>query len=152
MSDIRDFCPLWGEWEPVSKLGEGSFGAVWKMRRKMLGGKEYYAAVKHISIPRDQSEVDRLVDEGIFTDFESAARYYEKMLASLVGEIDTMHQLEGYTNIVSYEDHKIIPKQEGVGYDLFLRMELLTPLTTRIREKITVYDVVSLGKDIASAI
>ena len=88
-------------------------------------------------------QLDRLVDEGIFTDFESAARYYEKMLASLVGEIDTMHQLEGYTNIVSYEDHKIIPKQEGVGYDLFLRMELLTPLTTRIREKITVDDVVS---------
>ena len=33
MSDIRDFCPLWGEWEADVKIGEGSFGAVWKMKR-----------------------------------------------------------------------------------------------------------------------
>ena len=152
MDDIRNFCPLWGEWEADEKLGEGSFGAVWKMRREGYGGQTYYAAVKHISIPKDESEIRSLMDEGILDSQESAVRYYNKVLDSLVGEIDTMHQLQGYTNIVSYEDHKIIPKKSGIGYDLFLRMELLTPLTKRIREQMTVTDVIKLGCDIAEAI
>lgn len=152
MEDIRNFCPLWGEWEAEEKLGEGSFGAVWKMRREGYGGQTYYSAVKHISIPKDESEIRNLMDEGILESQDSSVRYYNKVLDSLVGEIDTMHQLQGYTNIVSYEDHKIIPKKSGVGYDLFLRMELLTPLTKRIREQMTVTDVIKLGCDIAEAI
>ena len=152
MSDIRDFCPLWGEWEADTKLGEGSFGAVWKVRRNVLGGRIYYAAVKHISIPKDESEVRRLVDEGIFEDEQSAVHYYSHMLQSIADEIDAMHKLQGYTNIVTYEDHTIIPKVSGIGYDLFLRMELLTPLTDRIKQGMKTQDVVSLGKDIATAI
>ena len=152
MSDIRDFCPLWGEWEVEKKLGEGSFGAVWKVKRNIVGGKVYYAAVKHISIPKDESEISRLIDEGIFLDKESAKHYYSHMLQSISDEIDTMHKLLGYTNIVAYEDHKIIPKAEDIGYDLFLRMELLQPLTDRILQGMSVSNVVSLGKDIATAI
>ena len=152
MDDIRSFCPLWGEWEADEKLGEGSFGAVWKMRRQGFGGQAYYAAVKHISIPKDESEIRNLMDEGILDSRESAVRYYDRMLNSLMVEIDTMHQLQGYTNIVSYEDHKIIRKASGIGYDLFLRMELLTPLTKRIREQMTASDVIRLGCDIAEAI
>jgi len=152
MSDIRQFSPLWGEWEIDSKLGEGSFGAVWKIRRNTISGKVYYAAVKHISIPKDESEIQHLFDEGIFTDEQSAVRYYQHMLQSLSDEIDTMHTLQGFTNIVSYEDHMIVPKPGGIGYDLFLRMELLTPLTVRLRSPMTTADVVHLGKDIASAI
>ena len=152
MSDIRDFAPLWGEWEPESKLGEGSFGAVWKVKRNSISGKTYYAAVKHISIPRDPSEIQNLIDEGVFSDEESATRYYHQMLKSLSDEIDTMHALQGFTNIVSYEDHMIVSKPDGIGYDLFLRMELLTPLTVRLRKPITTRDVVNIGKDIATAI
>ncbi len=152
MSDIREFCPLWGEWELDRKLGEGSFGTVWKVKRNVVGGRVYYAAVKHISIPKDDSEVDRLIGEGIFSDEGSAGHYYSHMLQSIMDEIDAMHKLQGYTNIVTYEDHKVIPRKNGIGYDLFLRMELLTPLTERIRLGMKVSDVVSLGKDIATAI
>ena len=152
MSDIREFCPLWGEWEPERKIGEGSFGAVWKMKRNVVGGKVYYAAVKHISIPHDDNEVRSLVSEGIFSDRNSAKHYYNQMLRLITDEIDAMRMLQGYTNIVTYEDHKIIPKSSGIGYDLFLRMELLQPLTERLRQDMTFRDVVCLGKDIATAI
>ena len=75
MSDIRDFCPLWGEWTAEEKLGEGSFGAVWKVKRNAIGGRVYFAAVKHISIPKDESEVERLIGEGLFPDEASAGIY-----------------------------------------------------------------------------
>jgi len=152
MSDIREFCPLWGEWEAERKIGEGSFGAVWKMRRSVVGGKVYYAAVKHISIPNDENEVRNLVSEGIISDRNSAKHYYNQMLRLITDEIDAMRKLQGYTNIVTYEDHKIIPKSSGIGYDLFLRMELLQPLTERLRQNMTFRDVINLGKDIATAI
>ena len=42
MSDIWDFCLLWEEWEVEGKLGEGSFGTVWKVRRKMIGDQYFY--------------------------------------------------------------------------------------------------------------
>ena len=99
MDDIRNFCPLWGEWEAEEKLGEGSFGAVWKMRREGYGGQTYYSAVKHISIPKDESEIRNLMDEGILESQDSSVRYYNKVLDSLVGEIDTMHQLQGYIRL-----------------------------------------------------
>ena len=152
MSDLRDFCPLWDEWEPDTRLGSGSFGSVWKMRRDTLGRMTYYAAVKHISIPRDEDEVSHLMDEGVLTDRESAVRFYDQRLNDLLSEIDAMHQLQGYTNIVSYEDHKIVPKPDGIGYDLFLRMELLTPLTVRMKYPMKIRDVLDLGVDIATAI
>ena len=152
MSDIRYFRLPWKEWELESKIGEGSFGTVWKVKKSVLGGKVFYAAVKHISIPKDENEIDRLIGEGVFSDEQSANHYYDHMLQSIIDEIDAMHKLQGYTNIVAYEDDAIIPKGNGVGYDLFLRMELLQPLTERIRQGMRTQDVIALGKDIATAI
>ena len=152
MSKIQDFSPLWGEWVPVEKLGEGSFGTVWKISRKFLNNQVFYAAVKHISIPQDEREVNSLIAEGIFSDEQSARRYYEGKLQQLANEISIMYKLQGYTNIVSYEDHLIVPKAGGAGYDVFLRMELLRPLSKLILKGMSVEDTVKLGKDIGNAI
>ncbi len=152
MSDIRQFSPLWGEWIPEEELGKGSFGTVWKVSRTVAGDLKFYAAVKHISIPADESEISHLIDEGAILDEPSAREFYEGKLKSLLDEIQTMYKLQGYTNIVSYEDHKIVPKKGGIGYDVFLRMELLEPLTDKIKEGISLREIVRLGKDIGTAL
>ena len=152
MSDLRDFCPLWNEWYADTKLGEGSYGAVWKMKRDVIGGRVYYSAVKHISIPKDDSEVNQLMTEGVISSQEDAKYFYDDLLKSISAEIDAMYELQGYTNIVTYEDHAIIPKPSGIGYDLFLRMELLTPLTEKLKQGLEPEDVVTIGKDIATAL
>ena len=153
MSDIRDFTPLWGEWEVIEpKLGEGSFGTVWKVCRNDSALGKLYAAVKHISIPKDEQEVNSLLAEGYISDRESVRQYYDTTQASMLQEISAMHKLRGYTNLVSYEDHLIIPKPDGIGCDLFLRMELLTPLTEKIEQGISREETIKLGIDIASAI
>lgn len=152
MQDIKAFEPLWGEWCSSELLGQGSFGKVYKMVKKDLD-KEYYAAVKHLSLPNEPGEEKNLYAEGIVTDNETLKIYYDDVLKTLRSEIDLCYKLKGYTNIVSYEDHYIRPKDTGVGYDIFIKMELLTGLQDRIKEGgLTVPDVVKLGEDICKAL
>lgn len=118
-------------------------------------GKEYFAAVKHLSLPSEPDEEINLFSEGLVTntDQDTLKRYYDSVLESLRSEIDLCYKLKGNTNIVSYEDHYIRPKSSGVGYDIFIKMELLTDLNACIREGgLTVRDVVKLGEDICRAL
>ena len=154
MSDIRDFCPLWGEWELDTKLGEGSFGSVWKIRRNRPDGEVEYAAVRYMSVPENESIVKLLINDDSFDDEQAARSYFRDIQQDVEIEINAVCKLHEYANIVSYEDYKVIPKQGSIGFDLFMRMELLTPLPDWIREKrdLSVLDVATLGKDITTAI
>ena len=154
MSNIFDFCPIWGCWEidrNSRPLGKGSFGTVWKAHRKDdVTGDLYYSAIKHISIPQDEKEIRSLIEESVLSDTQSAKKIYNKILESLVSEIKTMYSLRGHTNIVSYEDHLIVPKKDEVGYDLFIRMELLTSLSAKLEQGgFKRADVIKLGMDSA---
>ena len=152
MSGIQDFSPLWGEWTPGEWLGEGSFGTVWEISRKVPGNPDFRAAVKHISIPQDEKEIRNMLAEGVFSDERSASAFYDGQLRSLMDEVNIMHRLRGYTNIVSYEDHLIVPKAGGIGYDVFLRMELLRPLTDVMQNEMPRTEVLRLGRDIGTAV
>lgn len=152
MQDIKAFEPLWGEWYSAELLGHGSFGKVYKMVKKDLD-QEYYCAVKHLSLPSEPDEEKNLYAEGIVTDNETLKTYYDDVLMTLRSEIDLCYKLKGNTNIVSYEDHYIRPKDSGMGYDIFIKMELLTGLQDRIKGGgLTVPDVVKVGEDICSAL
>lgn len=152
MEDIKQFEPLWGEWRSVELLGEGSYGRVYKMVKVDLD-REYFSAVKHLSLPKDSSEEKNLFSEGMVTDHDTLKKYYDDVLENLRSEIDFSYKLKGHTNIVSYEDHFICPKSSGVGYDIFIKMELLTSLEDLIRQGgLNVWDAVKLGEDICRAL
>jgi serine/threonine protein kinase len=154
MQNIKQFEPLWGEWHSVQLLGHGSFGRVYKMV-KLDMEKEYFAAVKHLSLPSEPGEEKNLFSEGLVTgtDQDTLKSYYDDVLKSLRSEIDLCYKLKGNTNIVSYEDHYIRPKSSGVGYDIFIKMELLTSLQDCIQEGgLAVWDMVKLGEDICRAL
>ena len=152
MKQMQDFCPLWGVWYADKMLGRGSFGTVWQMRREELG-QVYYAAVKHISIPQSTDEAELLKSEGVISDETSTCKYYDDLVASIMQEIKMMDALKGHTNIVSYEDYMLLPKENQAGYDLFIRMELLTGLDKWKNERgMRRSDVITLGVDIATAI
>ena len=54
---------LWPGWETVGILGRGSFGTVYEIRRNIFGEVEN-AALKTISIPRNNSDIDELYNDG----------------------------------------------------------------------------------------
>lgn len=47
----------WPGWETVGLIGRGSFGAVYKIQRDVLGETEE-AALKVISIPQNNSDLE----------------------------------------------------------------------------------------------
>ena len=54
---------IWPGWETVGLIGRGSFGAVYKIQRNVLGNVEE-AALKVISIPQNAGDIDSLYDDG----------------------------------------------------------------------------------------
>ena len=153
MKDIHAFEPIWENWVIDEEIGHGSFGTVWKAHREdPFSHVRQVAAVKHISIPRQEGHSE---DDLLFSSENARNQYYRSMLNQLIGEIDAMVSLRGKPNIVIYEEHKVVPKEDDEGYDLFLRMELLKSLPRYLREIDRPFrqnEVIRLGMDIAAAL
>ncbi len=142
---------IWPEWQIEGKpLGKGSFGVVYKAVRRDHN-VESYAAIKVISIPADPSEVDSLRSEGL--DMNATRTYLQGIVNDFISEIQLMESLKGVQNIVSVEDYKVVEKTDEIGWDIYIRMELLTPFNTYICDKkLTEEEVIKLGCDICTAL
>ncbi len=141
---------IWPEWTVEKDIGEGAFGKVYKAVRSDNNFNSY-AAIKVISIPKEQSEVDTLRSDGI--DINGTRTYFKRVVDDFVNEIQLMESLKGIQNIVSVEDYKVIEKTDEIGWEIYIRMELLTPFITYSREnKLSEADVIKLGVDICTAL
>ena len=142
---------IWPEWQIEGKsLGKGSFGVVYKAVRRDHG-VESDAAIKAISIPTDPSEVDSLRSEGL--NMNATRTYLQGIVNDFVSEIQLMESLKGVQNIVSVEDYKVVEKTGEIGWDIYIRMELLTPFNAYIcYKKLTEKEVIKLGCDICTAL
>ena len=125
MDEYKKYEPIFGSWKLERLIGKGSFGKVFEISREEYG-TSYRAALKIITVPQDEDDVKARMASG--TDIETISEYYEGILKEIINENELMSKLKGNSNIVSYEDHQIIPHEDGVGYDVLIRMELLTPL------------------------
>ena len=125
----KKFEPFFGKWYIEEKIGGGSYGEVYKIKRRdTLDGSTYFSALKIISIPGDENElIEAKISSG---STETLQAYFDDQLQRLEREIQTMNALKGKTNIVSYEDHDIVSEKQGdiTGYHIFVRMELLEDL------------------------
>ena len=139
----------WPEWRTVRRINRGSFGVVYEAVRTDHG-VESRAAIKVISIPRDESEIDSLLATGLSA--EASRTYLQQVVNDFVNEIRLMETFKGSQNIVSVEDYKVVEKMDRVGWDIYIRMELLTPLNVYISDKmLPEQEVIKLGCDICSA-
>ena len=137
-------------WKLIRPIGEGSFGRVFEAQREDFG-RIYKAALKIITIPQNKSEIQSILADGM--DEDSATTYFRSFVEELVDEFSLMAQLKGNSNIVSYEDHKVIQHTVGIGWDIIIRMELLTPLLQYASGR-TMHrkDIMKLGMDICRAL
>lgn len=146
----KQYEPIFGAWKIKRKLGEGNFGAVYEIEREDFG-TTYHAALKTITIPKNQAELDSILDDGM--DATTAESYLEQFVEKIVSEFVLMSKLKGNSHIVSYEDHQVIKHKDGIGWDILIRMELLTPLMSYMKTtSITKRDVIKLGIDMCRAL
>ena len=108
------------------------------------------AALKHISIPQNQSDVDELYSSGY--DDASITAHYESYLADIVREYQLMTEMKGHTNVVNCDDIRYVQKDSGIGWDIYIKMELLNPMTKALDRTIEEKQVIKLGRDMASAL
>lgn len=142
---------IWPGWIVEETLGKGAYGTVHKIAREDKFGHRFTAALKVITIPDSEQEYQQVINEGM--DEESATDYFQSVVEDVVDEIVLMSQLKGNTNIVSYEDHTIIKSEDDIQWKIFIRMELLTPLYTYMREnELSIRDVIQLGIEICNAL
>ena len=118
-------CPIPG-WKIIRMIGKGSFGAVYEVEKDDGFGEGIRSALKVISIPESTSETDAYRDDGY--DDDSLTAMYKSRVADITAEFRLMSKLKSCNNVVSYEDHTIIQHDGDPGYDIVIRMELLTPL------------------------
>lgn len=112
--------PIDGKWYIKELLGEGSYGKVFRIEREDISGK-YISVLKIISVPNSKTEVDSLKES--LGDEQSVSDYYGEITKKLMQEFQLMSSLKGNSNIVSYEDHDIKQHEDGIGYDILIRME-----------------------------
>lgn len=143
----KQYEPIFGSWRIKEKLGEGSFGKVFRIERTDFK-TTYNAALKVITIPQSESEIKSIASERM-----DASAYYEGIVEAIIREFEIMSKLKGNSNIVSYEDHKVVPHEDGIGWDIFIRMELLTPLLNYTKtHQLNRNEVIRLGIDICKAL
>lgn len=142
---------VWPEWNEDCVLGEGSFGKVYRAKRMEYGGRTFYSAIKVISVPKNQQEIKTARSQGM--NDEAIYHYFRGLVDNLLNEITLMDNLKGAKNVVGIEDYKIIERQGEIGWDIFIRMELLTPFDSFISNpEFSQLDVIRLGVDICTAL
>ena len=139
----------WPGWETVRIIGRGSFGAVYEIQRTVFDDVDK-AALKVISIPYNRSDIDEMYSDGY--DEETITSVLKDHLKSIVAEYSLMRKMNGSANVVSCDDVQYIPHEDGPGWDVFIKMELLTPLSKSLQEKFDDQTVIEVGIGICNAL
>ena len=115
----------WPGWTVTKLLGAGGYGRVYEIHREQYGVRES-AAVKILSFPRDSDEVAEILHSGYVE--ETLAAEYHQQVENVLREYRVLMKLKGNPNIVICDTYDVVPHEDGIGSDVFIRMELLTPL------------------------
>jgi len=133
------------EYNPVEKIGAGSFGSVFNCERDGI-----YYAIKIIPVPTNENELQMLLAR---SEEDEVQNYLWEKVENYRREIKLMAELKGNRNIVNIEDYKVIEAENGLGYYIVIRMELLTSLTSHAaKHMLTRDEIIRLGIDICDAL
>ena len=153
MGNEKEIRLPWPGWTIGKYLGAGGYGKVYEIERTLSGVRER-AALKVVSRPADDAEIEACYENGY--DQASMKASYEEEIQRYVKEYELMKDLQGQTNIVSCDDFAVVPRKDGIGGQIFIRMELLTPLQKATmptkQSMLSESEVIRLGKDICKAL
>ena len=141
----------WPGWETTRLIGRGSFGAVYEIERRLFEDDEpEKAALKVISIPQNDSDIEELYNDGY--DEESVTSTFHTHLKSIVAEYSLMRKMNGSSNIVNCDDVRYVQHEDGIGWDIYIKMELLTPLAKALPAVVSEKQIIRIAMDMCNAL
>ena len=141
----------WSGWKITGKLGEGSYSAVYQAERKENDGSHSYAAVKIITFPKTDSELEEKIRS--LGSREAAFEYYKRQLDQCRNEFTLMKELRNNQNVVRVDDCQFTIQLSPFRCQVSILMELLTPLKDHLKShRMTERDVIRLGIDLCNAL
>lgn len=149
---VKKLEPYWNYWYICDNgfLGEGSFGQVYRIQRQTFDDVQY-AALKIISLPKSQAEIDELQQMGMTE--EEIRLYYQEAAAEIFDEIKLMSRLKGKSHIINCEDFDIIERTDSIGCYIIIRMELAKSLVEYGADReFPEEEVIRLGEEICMAL
>lgn len=152
IQQYKKYEPIFGSWYIKRFIGEGGFAKVFEIGRTDFG-QEYISALKIITVSKSKSEINTLKSEGMSD--EDIREYLHGIVEDTIKEIQLMYKLRSKGNIVNYEDHAVMEHESGMGWDILIKMEYLTSLSTYIRQKngrLAKRDIIKLGVDICKSL
>lgn len=103
-----------------------------------------------IPVPKEPGEIRDLLNSGY--DRHSINLRYKEDLDDIRKEYSMMALLKGNANVVYCDDICDEPNPDGIGWKLYIRMELLTPLTKALADPYGEAQVVKVGMDLCNAL
>ena len=147
----KKYEPIDGKWYITKELGSGAFGKVFEIERRDFTNDK--SALKIITIPSSSNEVKSYREENYDLDEQSISSYFYGFVEEFTKEFALMTKLKGQNNVVRIEDYDVKEHEDEVGWDIFIRMELLTPMNHYFaKNSPKTRDVIKLGIDICKAL
>lgn len=150
MAELKLISPLLSNMELVRCLSERGGTCVYVV--KSTRSEQSYI-VKHISVPESQKQVDALIYTGAAANEQDAQKYYEQVVSDYQKELETLEALASSPNLSCYRSYQIAPKEDGIGYDVYLLAELCQTLAEYTAETpMTHVCAVNLAMDLCNAL
>ena len=119
----------------------------------MKEGSEEKYILKVISVPASQVQLDALLLTGAYKDPADAMDYFCEVADSIVQEAEILEKLSKLDGFLSYEGWQIVPKENGLGNEVFLLGSYKRSLERHIRRnQLSHLDAVNLGLDLCQAL
>ena len=142
---------VWHGWTITNLIGSGSYGTVYEVERRMFDDVEK-SGLKHISVPHDEGEVRAMKSEGETE--ESITRTFTTQAKDIFNEYKMLAKLNDCPNVVTCHDVECREKENAYGWDIMIRMELLTPFEDYLSENLSMpeSEIIKVGKDMCKAL
>lgn len=137
---------VFDNWTVTGTIREDVTGDLYKLANE--SGQE--AMMKVISIPATREEYQE-ASRGRSQD--QVIDYYKSIVEKMLEELVAVTKAPERSNIVKYQDCKVIAREDRFGWNIYVRMEKLTPYEDWIADKeLTTRQIVNMGIELANAL
>lgn len=117
------------------------------------GNSDSKYIVKIISIPASQVQLQALLLTGAYQTEAAARDYFLELAQGIVAESDILVSLSKKEGFLPFEDRQIVPKENDVGYDVYLLSNYRRTLARHLRKtNMTHLAAINLGLDVCAAL